>query len=123
MPNWCQNRVTFSGDENQIDEIRNLFSNENPFQVMIPQPPEEELSGTENTPGWYSWRLNNWGTKWDIDPNEVSFEADDANYLQIEFCTAWSPADGICKFLRDKYEDVDVIWFYDEPGMQDAGYI
>lgn len=124
MPNWCQNRVTFSGDEKQIDEIRNLFSSETPFQNIIPQPPEEELPiSNEFTPGWYSWRLANWGTKWDISQDDVSFVDDQSGFLQIEFFTAWAPADGVCNYLREKYENVDITWFYDEPGMCDAGYI
>ena len=124
MPNWCENRVSISADANQIKEIKELFSQDNPFNTLIPQPPEEELPQFDNvTPGGYSWRVNHWGTKWDISAQDVSFDQDDEDYLQIEFDTAWAPADGICNKLREKYENVDIIWFYDEPGIQDAGYI
>ena len=114
MANWCQNRVTFSGDAEQIKEIRELFTNDEPFQKILPLPDVED---------WYSWRTDNWGTKWDIKAEDVSFDADDENYLQIEFDTAWAPAEGICYKLREKYKEIDIIWFYDEPGMQLAGYL
>jgi hypothetical protein len=126
MPNWCQNRVTFTGDADQIKEIRELFTNEEPFNTIIPQPADEDLPKAEDSlslPDWYMWRVNTWGTKWDIDSSETHFAIDENNFLQIEFFTAWSPAVGICEKLREKYEDVDIIWFYDEPGMCDAGYI
>jgi hypothetical protein len=126
MPNWCQNRVTFTGDADQIKEIRELFTNEEPFNTIIPQPADEDLPKAEDSlslPDWYMWRVNTWGTKWDIDSSETHFAIDENNFLQIEFFTAWSPAVGICERLREKYEDVDIIWFYDEPGMCDAGYI
>lgn len=126
MPNWCQNRVTFSGDAEQIKEIRELFMNDAPFEKILPQPADEDSPKAESSlsvPDWYIWRVNNWGTKWDISAQDVSFDQDDEDYLQIEFDTAWAPADGICNRLREKYEKVDIIWFYDEPGMQDAGYI
>jgi hypothetical protein len=124
MPNWCQNRVTFSGDNNQVEEIKKLFFHETPFQNMIPQPPEEELpQENESLPGWYSWRLDNWGTKWDISQDDISISDDQNGCLQLEFFTAWAPPEGICNFLREKYGNVSVTWFYDEPGMCDAGYI
>lgn len=124
MPNWCENRVQISADAEQIKEIKELFSQDNPFNTLIPQPPEEELPQVDNfTPGWYSWRVNNWGTKWDIDAADVSFVEDQDEYLRIEFMTAWAPPTGICEKLREMYEDASISWFYDEPGIQDAGYI
>lgn len=124
MPNWCENRVSISGNANQIKKIKELFSQDHPFDKIFPQPPEEELpQGDSITPGWYSWRVNNWGTKWDIDANDVYFQEDETEYIQMQFMTAWAPPSGICEKLREQYEDLSITWFYDEPGICDAGYI
>jgi len=124
MPNWCENRVSITAEPDQIKEIKELFSQDHPFEKLIPQPSEEDLpQGNDSLPGWYSWRVNHWGTKWDIDAADVSFTEEHDDYLQIEFMTAWAPPCGICEKLREKYEDASITWFYDEPGIQDAGYI
>ena len=71
---------------------------------------------------WYDWRVQNWDTKWDAYDVEVT--EDDPECLEITFNTAWSPPEAICHALREKYEDtVAISWFYDEPGMEIAGYL
>ena len=71
---------------------------------------------------WYNWRCQNWGTKWDcydlhIDDDEMP------NALELTFNTAWSPPEEICYALKEKFDDLSVSWFYDEPGCEVAGYL
>ena len=70
---------------------------------------------------WYDWRIQNWDTKWDA--YDVVVTDDDPESVEIEFNTAWSPPEAICNAIREQYEDVSVSWFYDEPGMEIAGYL
>jgi len=70
---------------------------------------------------WYDWRLQNWDTKWDA--YEVSIDDDDPDQLEVSFETAWSPPEAICHAMREQYPDLSVSWFYDEPGMEIAGYL
>ena len=70
---------------------------------------------------WYDWRLQNWDTKWDA--YDVVVTDDDPDCTEIEFNTAWAPPESICHALRDQYPDVDISWFYDEPGCEIAGYL
>ena len=70
---------------------------------------------------WYDWRLQNWDTKWDAD--DVVVTDDDPDCTEIEFNTAWSPPEAICDKIREDYPAVSVSWFYDEPGMEIAGYL
>ena len=70
---------------------------------------------------WYDWRLANWDTKWDA--YDVVVTDEDPECTEIEFNTAWSPPTAICNAIREQYEDVSVSWFYDEPGMEIAGYL
>jgi len=69
---------------------------------------------------WYNWRVANWGTKWDC--YDLSIDQDEQE-LNLQFNTAWSPPEEICHALKEKYEDADIQWFYDEPGMEFAGYL
>ena len=43
--------------------------------------------------------------------------------LEINFNTAWSPPESICHKLREMFPDVSISWFYDEEGMEVAGYL
>ena len=70
---------------------------------------------------WYDWRCQNWDTKWDCYDVEVT--DDDPDQLEVTFNTAWSPPEAICSALREQYPDLSVSWFYDEPGMEFAGYL
>ena len=39
MPNWTYNRVRVRGDDSKtIQEVKELFEGENPFNVLIPEP-------------------------------------------------------------------------------------
>ena len=71
-------------------------------------------------PKWWDWRVQNWGTKWNSYDCEV-IEIDDEQ-IEYRFSTAWSPPEGVIKKLREQYPDIEITAFYDEPGMEIAGY-
>ena len=93
MPNNTDNRVILSHDDTQmIDMIYNIMNTEDTplCQTLIPMP--KELEGTHapnDTPNWYDWCVDNWGTKWDI--YDATCDRMDANTLVLDFYTAWSP--------------------------------
>ena len=150
MPNWCHNRITIFGSEEsekKLKEIEKIFEKENPFNEIYPIPdfkniPNEKgelpkLEQMKNPKGeimwetynfpdgtnddrWYSWCISNWGTKWDACDVDIEFE--DSQILELRFDTAWSPPEGIVERLREKYPDLSFQCFYDEPGMEAAGY-
>ena len=149
MPNWCYNRVSiYSENIDQVTELFDIFNNPEPFNALIPSPkwsetPNEDgelpvleehkdsdgkvLFTTHKFPKsgktddrWYDWQIQNWGTKWE--PTDLSVEQCDEE-LEITFNTAWSPPEDICRAIRNKYPDVSVSWFYDEPGCEIAGYL
>jgi len=150
MPNHCHNRVTIyvhhSDDEDkaleQIAKIKSIFEDEAIFTHFIPEPdwtatPNEngELPVKQESPWvsyrfpstntiddrWYDWRLQNWDTKWDA--YDVEIIDDDPDQFEVCFDTAWSPPEAICHAMREQYPDLSVSWFYDEPGMEIAGYL
>ena len=70
---------------------------------------------------WYDWRIQNWDTKWDA--YDVVVTDEDPDQFEVEFNTAWSPPEAICNEIREQYPDVEVSWFFDEPGVEMAGYL
>jgi hypothetical protein len=86
MPNWCSNRAVVTGPSPIIDKIRRIL--EDPegelLAWMVPQPTFEGDSD------WYTWRVNNWGTKWDI--TDVGIDDDsEEDSIAFSFSTAWAP--------------------------------
>ena len=149
MPNWCYNRVSiYSENIDQVTELFDIFNNPEPFNALIPSPkwsetPNEDgelpvleehkdsdgkvLFTTHKFPKsgktddrWYDWQIQNWGTKWE--PADISVEQCEEE-LELTFNTAWSPPEDICRAIRNKYPDISVSWFYDEPGCEIAGYL
>ena len=150
MPNWCDNRVTISSnteDDSQFQELVAKFQDERPFNEIYPMPDfktipnkngelpvAEEIKNSDgelitithnfpdgkNDDRWYHWCIDNWGTKWDVNISEGDI---DEGYAEFEFQTAWAPASGIFDKIKEDYPDVAISWFYDEPGMEIAGYL
>ena len=149
MPNWCKNRVDFySENKEDLKKVLDIFSNkESIFGQIIPEPnwkttPNDKgelpileqhkgedgeiMWETYNFPDgknddrWYHWCVDNWGTKWEPDMNEIGYE--DSEILELTFNTAWSPPQGVVEKMREKYPKLTFQCFYDEPGCEIAGY-
>ncbi len=89
MPNHTDNRVILSHDDSKmIDDIYNVMNTDDTelCNHLIPEPRDDT---GEPTSGWYDWRLDNWGTKWDI--YDANCTRMDANTLVLSFLSAWSP--------------------------------
>ena len=138
MPNWCSNIATLRHeDKSLIDKIEQA---EGVLQALIPCP--EELNDDELTTSygdedkqkaveakraemvkkyghasWYDWNIANWGTKWDL--CEVNKTRIDANTIQLNFDTAWSPP--VEAYDKLMGMDFEVLAYYFEPGMCFAG--
>jgi len=141
MPNHCSNRIEISGEPRDVKRVKKFLENKDTdtcfdFNNVIPMPEELEntlvpvpdpetfknrrlrkLYGTDN---WYDWKKSKWGTKW----NSYNGKIDDENeeYIVYTFDTAWSPPEPVIHALREKFEEVDITAFFDEPGMEIAGY-
>ena len=118
MPNHTDNRVTLShADSQQIDAIYNVMNTDDTelLNHIIPMPPEEEIAS-----GWYEWRLDNWGTKWDI--YETHCNRIDANTLSMTFYTAWSPPIPVFDKLVDMGFEVNARYL-DEGWMYIGEYV
>ena len=141
MPNWCSNRVTVSGwDEEsvqEINEIREIFSQDNPFAKIIPPPDWKTMPNDKGELPSLRQEFNQDGKLiyesyyFPDGKNDdrwycllyTSDAADEEDYFQIHFDTAWAPPEDVASELKRKYKKVSIQWFYDEPGCESAGYL
>ena len=77
---------------------------------MVPEPAEERIKDRDA-----SWRYANWGCRHDLD-DDISDDSVDANTMQYDFATAWTPivwwVKNVCKF----YPKLTFCLHYEEPG-------
>jgi hypothetical protein len=66
------------------------------FGVLISEP-----EWPEGSDAWYSWRLNNWGTKWNA--YDLNVIQEDEDFCHIKFETAWSAPEPIFDAMAEKY--------------------
>ena len=85
---------------------------------------DEETTEIEAAGGtdWYTWSVTNWGTKWDTAAQDIDLDEIDENQVVYRFATAWSPPQTAIFALRDHFPDAHIEAFFDEPGVQSAGY-
>jgi hypothetical protein len=117
MPNWCNNKVTLSGSTEQVNHLLNYLKQEPKpddyhglLEYFVPQPQ------TGEDWGWYDWRVENWGTKWEptLDTVERS-----GNTITIYFDSAWAPPTAAYDAMHAQGWDITALYF--EPGMGFAG--
>ena len=81
----------------------------------------KSLKDTYGFEDWYSWRVANWGTKWDCDTFYVNEH--DGDCLEVNYSTAWSPNEGFIKFASQVYPSLKFRLAYEEGGMGFAGVL
>ena len=112
MPNWCSNSLIIShNDPEMIERLYN--ARKAPLQEFIPCPfdPDEDSR-------WYDWRVNNWGTKWDVELNDA--EIVETTTLCANFDSPWSPPIEAYQKLQELGFRVEAL--YKELGMMFCGY-
>jgi len=142
MPNWCSNTLEIKGPTKKLEEFsKTIKDGEGFFNTILPLPKQlEETTSTtpkdSNQPlidganNWYDWRVNNWGTKWDVDGEDSFYtnelkdfdtleDGTERSVLTLAFDTAWSPPEGIFEELSRQGFGIKA--YYYEPGMDFAG--
>ena len=98
------------------------------ISIQYAKTEEEKQVAIKNKPtirkdSWWDWRVQNWGTKWNIENTMIYYEDRDTEILEMEFDTAWGPPDKIYVAIKLKFPDLNVSWFYHEPNMEVCGYL
>ena len=124
MPNWCNNNLYLSHDDPKMMEKAVDAWNSGKFlATLVPEPdytkvkvkPTFDSSHITGKPApeyvdpeqaWWDWRVQNWGTKWDIGWEQYQDKADldDDNLMIVSFDSAWSPpTDAYAKIIELGY--------------------
>jgi hypothetical protein len=140
MPNWCNNVVELSHEDPKMMERAVKSFNDGSFlNEFVPVPADLQITaGRESDENaqkaleakeeaneakhgyknWYDYCVNEWGTKWDIEPYEPVTLGEDGR-LTMSFDSAWSPPIGAYEKLVDLGFSVRA--YYNECGMAFAG--
>lgn len=137
MPNWTTNYLELRGAESNIRSFLQAIGVDEQadepslsFAHIIPEPdnimdlPEvtETFGGwTLPMPGWYAWRRQHWGSKWDA----CDFQIDNENgpgQRFMSFLTAWDAPRAYCEKMVGMANDHNVQVWWDcvhEDGQQE----
>ena len=126
MPNWCSNYALITGSKEAIAKIKEAIdsiesgSDPSVFKTLVgihPEVTQEEYDSGK----WYGANCDYWGTKWDVRPDDCSFNFDEESFTMSPE-TAWSPPIGFYEALAKKY-GVKVEAEYNESGVDFAGQV
>lgn len=115
MPNYCYSKLTIQGEPKQLnkmlkqveiteseataDKEATKFS----FEKIIPMPASEKSN-------WYEWRIENWGTKWDMAIDYDTLDNWENGEVYVDFRTAWSPPIPILLKLSEQNPKLKFFW-------------
>jgi len=144
MPNWCENNIEISGPADKlalfvskIKEGDGLLSAHYPMpESKVQQLNESEdcflheirrSIGTDKEPtldkAWYYWKVHNWGTKWDIPNEDLSYcdlTPEDKTWT-VSFMSAWSPPVAWLHKVSEDNPDLEFCLEFVEYGCWFAG--
>jgi len=126
MPNWCNNSITIKGPKDKItalynEAIQDADDETGLLNAMHPMPKElHDTTSPSEGDNWYDWRVSNWGTKWEVSSEGLEL-SEDGTELTGWFDSAWSPPIGAFEHYIRENDDVDLVCYYEEPGMDFAG--
>jgi len=88
---------------------------------IFPAYPELHKQDKFTMPGWWDFRVSNWGTKWEpnVDRDAATIDEDSLT-ISFWFDSAWSPPTGVYQSATDQEWNVEAN--YCEPGMAFIGY-
>lgn len=112
MPNWCMNDLRISGNDADVLSFveDNKTNGDFCFKTLVPEP---EYANDDE---WYDWRVNNWGTKWDVD-GDVLVENLDNDLYRLYFTTAWDAPLAWFKSVVKNYPKLKFELASADPGM------
>lgn len=72
---------------------------------------------------WWDWRVQHWGTKWDVYSICTNWEDEvPSDVFETAFCTAWSPLSEECMaVISEKFPGSLLTNYYEEDGMDFFG--
>lgn len=128
VDNWMEKQIGGS-DHLKPEYIKNASKLQNEFfqrdvfdYISVKPWLDAETQRTEiPADGWYDWDCANWGTKWDVDDEDISYDDIDwaiENNTDVDFGfnTAWAPPIPIFERMAEMGIEFDVSC--EEPGCE-----
>jgi len=137
MPNWCNNSITIQGSTDTIKTLWDEANREGSGLLNAMKPMPKELEDTtsptpedSNQPkidghdNWYSWRVANWGGKWDVDSEGLEYTDNGDGTASISgwFESPWAPPIEAYNTFVEDMDGCSLVADYHEPGMDFAGF-
>lgn len=134
MPNWCSNSLRVLGAKELVEDFyKTQFSIDEDtkeevldFSKLIPEPTFDNADEQNlyDGGGWYNWRCNNWGVKWNANMNYIdkNIGTDEIGEMTISFDTPWGIPNVWFEKLCEKYPTLDMELAYHETGMGFRGF-
>lgn len=144
MPNWCSNYATITAPTKEVfdnfikhmdahwswnpDEMDEYRASDEPAgfcSYFIPEPTYEAKEGADpknfQMPDWWTFRVEEWGTKWEVHFDKQDCDIDEEELsIRFFFDSAWSPPTGVYHAAVEQGWKVDAT--YCEPGCDFIGY-
>ena len=134
MPNWCKNNLKIVWNGEKVLELLELLKDDNgemTFTKFMPTPKElddmqaptpdtvteeekKRLMEQYGATDWYSWRIQNWGCKWDATESGFWKDGDD---WYVSFQTPWGPPIEFMKALSKKFNNMEFVMQYADEGL------
>ena len=120
MPNWTECELIINSKDkialkDFIEKAENKKENSLlSFNSLMPIPERQEED-------WYDWNIKNWGTKWDLIPEETQRNKVNERTYKYYFDTAWAPPSKWLEKVGKLYPTINFKLKYDEPGMRFKG--
>jgi len=112
VPNWCDNKLILEHNDSEvIERAGNAFAKGEFLNTMVPRP-------AEHNDNWYTWNIENWGTKWDIGENDGFLEVT-PNKISLSFTSAWAPP--LQAYYTLQQQGFKIYATYYEPGIGFCG--
>lgn len=133
MPNWCGNTLVLRHeDPAMIKRAETAFAEGRFCEEFVPCPQAlkdtqspnregsaDQLIGKYGYADWYSFAVNEWGTKWDFGHPDGINNVEE-NEIVLYFDSAWAPPIRLMEQLEELGFEVDLMYY--EPGMAFCGH-
>ncbi len=108
MPNWCMNTLYLThSDPEQIERAEEALGRRGFMNEFLPTPPDVDS---------YTWHIEKWGTKWDVEASTLEHILDG---IRVTYESAWAPPIMFYQHLLELDFEVRALYF--EPGVKFCG--
>lgn len=113
MPNHCDNTLVITGPDVDICRFIHITKcdEKEPYVIAQHMPIPDHFKGD----GWYTWCVNNWGTKWGDYETQLFKDATDQAIFNYQ--TAWGPySDEFLQKISEPFPTLTFLMQYEERG-------